>query len=109
MAEKKASPAGRTAIFRLEQFYPFPERTLRELIGKRKGIQEYVWAQEEPMNRGGWNFVSPLLRQITGTEWNYAGRPASASPATGSHHEHSEELEKLVAEALGLSRMEGKK
>lgn len=99
-----ASAAARTKIVRLEQLYPFPEKTLSELISGYKKIKRYIWAQEEPANRGAWTFVSQRLAEISGGSWIYAGRPASASPATGSHSKHEEEKENLIALALGLTR-----
>jgi 2-oxoglutarate dehydrogenase E1 component len=98
----KDSPAGRTRILRLEQLYPFPEETLAEAI-RAAGASRFVWAQEEPENRGAWTFVSSRLAGITGSPWEYAGRKASASPAAGSHGMHLEERNTLVAKALGIS------
>ena len=66
-----------------------------------------IWCQEEPKNQGGWSFVEPIL------EWSlnqikhktkraiYAGRPASASPATGLAKQHLAQQESLVNDALG--------
>ena len=39
---------------------------------------------------GGWTFVEPRLRAM-GFPFEYVGRDASASPATGSHHVHERE------------------
>lgn len=101
-ADANSEPA-RTKIIRLEQLYPFPEETLSELISGYKDIKRYIWAQEEPANRGAWSFTSQRLAEITGSSWIYAGRPASASPATGSHGKHEEEKENLIALALGIT------
>lgn len=101
-ADANSEPA-RTKIIRLEQLYPFPEETLSVLISGYKDIKRYIWAQEEPANRGAWSFTSQRLAEITGSSWIYAGRPASASPATGSHGKHEEEKENLIALALGIT------
>ena len=51
---------------------------------------EIVWCQEEPKNQGAWNFIEPnlewVLTQIGARQTRpaYAGRTASASPATGN-------------------------
>jgi 2-oxoglutarate dehydrogenase E1 component len=90
---------------RLEQFYPFPEKRLRELFSSYAGAKQFIWAQEEPKNMGGWTFVHERLENIlSGAEPIYVGRAASASPATGSYAIHQIEQEKLLAEALGVSK-----
>ena len=72
-----------TAVIRLEQFYPFPEERLAALAKTYKKADTWIWAQEEPQNMGGWQFVKPRMEAITGVAFTYVGRKASASPATG--------------------------
>jgi 2-oxoglutarate decarboxylase len=94
----------RVAIVRLEQFYPFPTKLLREILATYPNARELVWAQEEPQNMGGWHFVEDRLRQIwTRGAVRYVGRAASASPAIGSYAIHELEQKKLVDEALTTS------
>jgi 2-oxoglutarate dehydrogenase E1 component len=66
--------------------------------------------QEEPQNMGAWTFVRPrfeaLLDAIHGRcekPLGYAGRPAMASPATGSAKVHKREQKALVGDALNLN------
>ena len=72
-------------------------------------LEEVVWAQEEPKNNGGWFFVEPLIEQclaeagVRPSRPVYAGRAASASPATGLAKRHAAEQMALIAEALGHS------
>jgi 2-oxoglutarate dehydrogenase E1 component len=96
------------AIIRLEQFYPFPAAKLRETIAAYSNASEVFWVQEEPMNMGGWQFVERRIEAIlpNGIELRYVGRPASASPATGSYAIHELEQSKLVSEALDLGSAE---
>ena len=91
------------AIVRLEQFYPWPAERLTEVLGRYGNANEWVWAQEESQNMGGWTFVAPRLRELTGENFEYVGRDASASPATGSKLVHKREQEELVAAALGAA------
>lgn len=99
---RKKSGEARVTIIRLEQFYPFPTTRLRELLSTYPNANQLVWAQEEPKNMGGWTFVEPRLKdlqpQLEGPV--YVGRPASASPATGSYSVHQVEQAHLVQEAL---------
>ena len=86
------------AIVRLEQFYPFPETQLRNILARYKGA-EVVWVQEESQNMGGWSFVEPRIRGL-GHNVAYIGRDASASPAVGSLKIHQREQAELIEAAL---------
>ncbi|SIN61057.1 2-oxoglutarate dehydrogenase E1 component [Parasphingorhabdus marina DSM 22363] len=96
-----------TSIVRIEQLYPFPSEPLVVRLKRMKNLETLVWAQEEPRNNGSWHFVRPYLEDcleqagVGPVEPVYAGRVASASPATGLASRHKEQQEKLVAEALG--------
>ena len=76
---------------------------LGELLERFASASDVVWAQEEPRNMGAWGFFNDQLRTLLrpGQSLRYAGRPASASPATGSSRRHQTEQERLVREALG--------
>ena len=87
------------AVVRIEQFYPWPEARLKRVLARYKSATEWVWAQEESHNNGGWFFVRPLLEQL-GYRFEYVGRDASASPATGSTFVHEHEQADLVESAL---------
>ncbi len=100
-ARKKAA-AENVAIVRLEQFYPFPQKRLGEILAGYPQAKQIVWAQEEPKNMGGWTFVERRLEETAGKRPTYVGRVASASPATGSYAIHQAEQARLVAEALGV-------
>jgi 2-oxoglutarate dehydrogenase E1 component len=101
-AARKKSGDRAVAIVRLEQFYPFPERALRETFAAYPNSTQLVWCQEEPKNMGGWAFVEPRLTGLLPRceRPYYAGRAASASPATGSYTIHELEQRKLVDDAL---------
>src|SRR6266542_3100919 len=93
----------KVALLRLEQFYPFPAEELRALLAAYSSLREVVWVQEEPQNMGGWTFIHPRLSAIlpSGVRLRYAGRPASASPATGNATVHKTELAALLEETFG--------
>ena len=77
------------------------EQAVRSLPPEVLRAPEVVWAQEESRNRGAWTFIQPRLSALFPgrTVW-YAGRRASASPATGSLRAHKEEQAALVEAAL---------
>jgi 2-oxoglutarate dehydrogenase E1 component len=90
------------AVVRLEQFYPFPNADVRAVLDRYDHVTDVVWCQEEPKNMGGWTFVWPRLMEQTNGEQaiSFAGRVASASPATGSAKLHAAEQERLIARAM---------
>ncbi len=87
------------ALLRLEQFYPWPEEQLKTVLAKYRRATEFVWAQEESHNNGGWFFVEPRLRAM-GFPFEYVGRDPSASPSTGSLFVHKHEQAELLDAAL---------
>ncbi|WP_344700545.1 2-oxoglutarate dehydrogenase E1 component [Sphingomonas limnosediminicola] len=98
-----------TEIMRIEQLYPFPSEPLVKRLKAMPSLAELIWAQEEPKNNGAWFFVQPLLETcladagFDGMRPQYAGRDASASPATGLAKRHAAEQAALIAAALGHS------
>jgi 2-oxoglutarate dehydrogenase E1 component len=72
-------------------------------------LEDLVWAQEEPKNNGAWQFAEDLLEECLAEVGRgqmrprYAGRAASASPATGLAKRHAAEQAALIADALGHS------
>ncbi|MGE0856961.1 MAG: 2-oxoglutarate dehydrogenase E1 component, partial [Hyphomicrobiaceae bacterium] len=101
--------SGQTDVYllRVEQLYPFPARGLIQEMSRFPNVTDVVWCQEEPKNMGSWSFVEPnlewVLDHVGGSvkRPRYAGRPASASTATGLAKKHAAEQKTLVAEALG--------
>jgi 2-oxoglutarate dehydrogenase E1 component len=100
------------SIVRLEQLYPFPGEPLAQRLARMSNLEEVVWCQEEPKNNGAWFFVESQIEaalteagHTSGSgamRASYAGRDASASPATGLASRHKEQQEALVAAALGI-------
>jgi 2-oxoglutarate dehydrogenase E1 component len=95
-----------TEIIRIEQIYPFPSEPLIKRLKAMTELEELVWAQEEPRNNGCWFFVESLIENCLNEAGHllrprYAGRDASASPATGLAKRHAAEQAALIASALG--------
>ncbi|MWP36372.1 2-oxoglutarate dehydrogenase E1 component [Rhodobacter sphaeroides] len=107
LAERDKRGIDDVYLMRLEQFYPFPALSLVKELGRFKNAQ-IVWCQEEPKNQGGWTFVEPNLEWVltrigaSHTRAIYAGRSASASPATGLASRHKAEQDALVNDALTI-------
>ncbi len=90
-------------IVRIEQLYPFPEKDLQSALEGYPRLERVIWVQEEPANMGAWRNIRHRLEECLSqaVPLEYAGRPAAASPATGSHHVHAEEEAALIEAALG--------
>jgi len=93
-------------ILRLEQFYPWPMKSMMHELARFPNA-ELVWCQEEPKNMGGYMFAEPWLEltlekiDVKAKRARYAGRPATASTAAGHMSKHLKELEQLLEGALG--------
>jgi 2-oxoglutarate dehydrogenase E1 component len=69
--------------------------------------------QEEPQNMGAWSFVLPRLTGRVSSKGRalpllYAGRDASASPATGFQKTHELEQTLLIDAALSRGPHDGR-
>jgi 2-oxoglutarate dehydrogenase E1 component len=110
MAERDARKQKDTYLMRIEQLYPFPAEALANELKRFKNLEAVVWCQEEPKNMGSWSFIDPYIEEtltaVGGkvTRPSYAGRKASASPATGLMDRHKKEQAKLIDEALTITQ-----
>lgn len=95
LVEARGDDASKAALVRVEQLYPWPAAEL-EALRKKYGNAPWYWCQEEPANMGAWSHVRWRF------DWKgYAGRPAAASPATGSLQAHKVQQAALIERALG--------
>ena len=88
-------------IVRLEQLYPFPAKTLANILKRYKNA-DFIWCQEEPKNMGGWNtvrnYIDRTLEIINFKDINvkYVGRQASSSTATGNANKHLAQQKEIL-------------
>lgn len=95
------------AIVRLEQLYPYPKEAMAQVLARYPNATSRVWVQEEPRNQGAWWFMRAHMDvniSSSGIKLEYAGRPASASPAAGYLKIHRKQLEEFLADALQLTK-----
>ena len=90
------------AILRIEQLYPLHTEKLQRLAKPFAGAKKFVWCQEEPENMGAWSFILPHLLKLFPDGVHYAGRSASASPATGTMQVHQAQQSTLVQRAFEI-------
>ncbi len=98
-----AESTAHVAVLRLEQMYPFPGNTVRQLLERYPNAMVLRWVQEEPDNMGALRFVQfrkeRALRE--GVRFDSVSRPGSGSPAAGSATVHEEEQRRLLEAAFG--------
>lgn len=109
LEKRREEELNHVAIVRIEQLYPYPTTRVQEVLSQYTGVQQVVWAQEEPQNQGAWLFIAnhiysdvSTLRPDSLLPVSYAGRPASAAPACGSPYLHAKQQASLVIDALGI-------
>ncbi len=85
-----------TAIVRIEQLYPFPEITIKEVISNYKN-SAIIWVQEEPINMGAASYINMKLGNILK---EIVARDISASTATGYKKIHDKEQAELLKDAF---------
>ncbi|WP_091735491.1 2-oxoglutarate dehydrogenase E1 component [Phenylobacterium immobile] len=103
----KRAKEGRDDVYivRLEQFYPWPLKSISQVLSRFPNA-DLIWCQEEPKNMGGWTFVDPWLEltlerlKVKAKRARFVGRPASASTAAGLMSRHLKELETFLTEAF---------
>ena len=88
------------AIIRIEQLYPLYKDKVARLTKPLINAKKFIWCQEEPENMGAWTYILPQLLNLFPGYIHYAGRPASASPATGTIQAHQAQQAALVKQAF---------
>ncbi|MDB3858340.1 2-oxoglutarate dehydrogenase E1 component [Pelagibacteraceae bacterium] len=92
-------------FFRIEQLYPFPAKTLANLLKKYEKA-DFIWCQEEPKNMGAWNTVRNYIDRtleiihFTKDKVKYVGRKASSSTATGNLNKHLAQQKEILEKVL---------
>ncbi len=107
-AERKKRGDYQTAIFAIEQLYPFPEQELLAALRQYKTIREVVWVQEEPANMGAMLFLLPRLRRLARPRSVLSVKLSeSPSPATGSGKGHELQQKTLLSLAFTKAKAMG--
>jgi 2-oxoglutarate dehydrogenase E1 component len=88
-----------SVLIRLEQLYPFPEKTFKDIISKYKNLEKVIWLQEEPKNRGAWPYISDIISPIF-NNLKYIGRNFTPSAASGSSLVHKLQQQQIFDEII---------
>ena len=103
--EDDAYKKDKVIFVRLEQLYPFPAKTLANVLKRYKNA-EFIWCQEEPKNMGAWNTVRNYIERtleiinIKDINVKYVGRKASSSTATGNANKHLAQQKEILEKIL---------
>ena len=95
----------KVTFVRLEQLYPFPVKTLANIL-KRYSKANFFWCQEEPMNMGAWNtvrnYINRTLEMVNfgDKSLKYVGRKAASSTATGNLNKHLAQQKEILEKIL---------
>lgn len=102
LSHKKRTEAEDVAIVRVEQLYPFPGDALQKALSSYPHLREVIWVQEEPLNMGAWNYLSPQLLALVVHQVpvRVIARPERASPASGFMDLFLAEQEQILTQAL---------
>ena len=88
-----------SAIISIEELYPFPKNEIINFLKKYKDINRIIWIQEEPKNRGAWQFVSNQLDKASLSndfELEYCGSVQRASTSVGTSDLHKVQTETIA-------------
>ncbi len=89
-------------MFRIEQLYPFPAKSLVKEIKPYAKSAKFYWCQEEPKNMGAWFSVRDYIQwtldniKANNNEISYIGRSPDASPATGYAKRHISQQQEII-------------
>ena len=89
-------------LYRIEQLYPFPAKTLVKELKPYAKSATFHWCQEEPKNMGAWFSVRDYIQwtldniKANNNQISYIGRSPDASPATGFAKRHVYQQQEIV-------------
>ena len=89
-------------LYRIEQLYPFPAKTLVKELKPYAKSATFHWCQEEPKNMGAWfsvrDYIEWTLDNIKANNKQISdiGRSPDASPATGYAKRHISQQQEII-------------
>ncbi len=87
-------------ILRVEQLHPLPESQIAASL-RAHPAAKLVWCEEEPANMGYFTHLDRTLERIGKRSFVRAGRPATATPASGVKYWLEAEEKAYLAAAFG--------
>ena len=102
LAARREKNIKNIAIVRVEQLYPFPEKSLKALIKKYPNAKEIIWTQEEPQNQGAFLMIQDNLQDCMpkNIKIQLISRERFAAPAPGYPSLHRKQQQKIIDQTL---------
>ncbi|MGH3830194.1 MAG: multifunctional oxoglutarate decarboxylase/oxoglutarate dehydrogenase thiamine pyrophosphate-binding subunit/dihydrolipoyllysine-residue succinyltransferase subunit [Pseudonocardiaceae bacterium] len=94
-----------TAIVRIEQLYPVPQRRLAAALDRYPKATDVCWVQEEPANQGAWPYYGLTLPELMPGRLGALrriSRRAMSAPSAGSAKVHDVEQQEILTTALDV-------
>jgi 2-oxoglutarate dehydrogenase E1 component len=89
-------------LYRIEQLYPFPAKTLVKELKPYGKNATFHWCQEEPKNMGAWFSIRDYMQwtldniKAKNNQISYIGRSPDATPATGFAKRHISQQQEII-------------
>ena len=106
MEAREKAKKDNIVIFRIEQLYPFPAKSLAKALKPYSKTASFIWCQEEPKNMGAWSSVRDYIQwtldniKANNNKISYIGRGVAASPATGYAKRHLAQQKEIIEKVL---------
>jgi len=81
LAEREKLNRNDIALIRIEQLFPLHYAKIKQILNKYNQANQYVWAQEEPLNMGAWSYI---LQRFDEVKLKVVSQKLNAAPASGS-------------------------
>ncbi len=101
-----------TAIVRVEQLHPLPDKQLAAILKKYSNSTRTLWVQEEPANMGAWMYMQMNFTEhpvLSAYKLQRISRDASGAPATGSSVRWALQQRSIVEQAFAGRPTDGAK
>jgi 2-oxoglutarate dehydrogenase E1 component len=101
-----------TAIVRVEQLHPLPDKQLAAILKKYSNSTRTLWVQEEPANMGAWMYMQMNFTEhpvLSAYKLQRISRKASGAPATGSSVRWAMQQKAIVEHAFAGRSTNGTK
>jgi len=103
LEKKEELGADDTAIVRIEQLHPLPDKQLAAVLKRYSKAARHLWVQEEPANMGAWMYMQSNFIEhevLSAYKLKRISRNASGAPATGSSVRWAAQQKAIVEQAF---------
>lgn len=99
VAERENLNRNDIAFIRVEQLFPLHRAKIKKILGKYKQANQFVWAQEEPLNMGAWSYMMQHFNEV---KLDVVSQKLSAAPATGSSSRFKRRHQEVINKVFNI-------